>query len=38
MPMHDVEAAWRFHLVNWIFVGAMRVVRAVSLAMTNFSL
>jgi hypothetical protein len=38
MPMHDVEAAWRFLLVNWIFVGAMGVVLAVSLAMTNFSL
>ena len=34
----DVEAAWRFLLVNWIFVGAMGVVLALSLAFTNFSL
>ena len=34
----DVEAAWRFLLVNWIFVGAMGVVLALSLALTNFSL
>ena len=38
MPMPDVEAAWRFLLVNWIFVGAMGVVLALSLAFTNFSL
>ena len=38
MPMPDVEAAWRFLLVNWIFVGAMGVVLALSLALTNFSL
>jgi hypothetical protein len=36
--MPDVEAAWRFLLVNWIFVGAMGVVLTVSLALTNFSL
>jgi hypothetical protein len=34
----DVEAAWRFLLVNWIFVGLMGVVLALSLAFTNFSL
>jgi hypothetical protein len=34
----DVEAAWRFLLVNWIFVGAMGIVLALSLALTNFSL
>jgi hypothetical protein len=34
----DVEAAWRFLLVNWIFVGAMGIVLALSLAFTNFSL
>ena len=38
MPMPDVEAAWRFLLVNWIFVGAMGVVLALSLVFTNFSL
>src|SRR5271154_7488685 len=38
MPMPDVEAAWRFLLVNWIFVGAMGIVLALSLAFTNFSL
>jgi len=37
-PMPDVEAAWRFLLVNWIFVGCMGVVLALSLAFTNFSL
>jgi hypothetical protein len=36
--MPDVEAAWRFLLVNWIFVGAMGVVLALCLAFTNFSL
>ena len=36
--MPDVEAAWRFLLVNWIFVGAMGAVLALSLAFTNFSL
>jgi hypothetical protein len=34
----DVEAAWRFLLVNWIFVGTMGAVLALSLAFTNFSL
>jgi hypothetical protein len=38
MPKDDVEAAWRFLLANWIFIGAMGVVLALSLAFTNFSL
>src|SRR6202140_1345068 len=38
MPMPDVDAAWRFLLVNWIFVGGMGIVLALSLAFTSFSL
>src|SRR5580658_2632640 len=34
----DVDAAWRFLLVNWIFVGLMGAVLALSLVITDFSL
>lgn len=34
----DVDAAWRFLLANWIFVGCMGAVLALSLVVTDFSL
>jgi hypothetical protein len=35
---HDIEAAWRFYLVNWIMIGVMGALLALSLAFTAFSL
>ena len=37
MPQ-DVEAAWRFFLVNWIIIGAMGALLALSLMFTDFSI
>lgn len=34
----EVEIAWRFFLVNWIFVGAMGAALALSPLATNFSI
>jgi PAP2 superfamily len=34
----EVETAWRFFLVNWIFVGSMGVALAFALFVTDFSL
>jgi hypothetical protein len=34
----DVDAAWQFLLVNWIFVGLMGAVLALSLVVSDFSL
>ncbi len=34
----DIDAAWRFFLVNWIVVGAMGAALALSLAVTGFSI
>ncbi|HML07242.1 MAG TPA: phosphatase PAP2 family protein [Xanthobacteraceae bacterium] len=36
--MDDAEAAWRFFHINWIVVGAMGAVLALSLLVTNFSI
>ena len=38
IPEEDVEAAWRFLLLNWIVVGAMGAALALSLAVTDFSI
>ena len=38
IPPEEIDAAWRFFLVNWIGVGAMGAVLALSLLVTNFSL
>jgi len=34
----EVETAWRFLLVNWIFIGGMGATLALSLLLTDFSL
>lgn len=34
----DVEAAWRYFLLNWIMIGAMAATLALGLVFTNFSL
>jgi hypothetical protein len=38
IPEEDVEAAWRFLLLNWIVVGTMGAALALSLAVTDFSI
>ena len=38
IPEEDVETAWRFLLLNWIVVGAMGAVLALSSAVTDFSI
>ena len=34
----EVETAWRYFLVNWIFVGSMGVALALALVLTDFSI
>jgi len=34
----EVETAWRFLLINWMFIGGMGVALAASLMLTDFSL
>jgi hypothetical protein len=34
----EVETAWRFLLVNWVFIGSMGVALAFSLLLTDFSI
>lgn len=34
----DVEAAWRFLLLNWVFIGGMSTALAFSLLFTDFSI
>lgn len=38
VPDDNVETAWRFFLVNWIFIGAMGAVLGLSLLATDFSI
>src|SRR6202040_3682231 len=37
MP-EDIDAAWRFFLLNWIVVGAMGAALALGLVVTDFSI
>jgi hypothetical protein len=34
----EVETAWRYFLVNWIFIGSMGVALALALVLTDFSI
>jgi hypothetical protein len=34
----EVDAAWRFFLFNWIVIGSMGTVLALSLVTSNFSI
>jgi len=36
--MSEVEAAWRFFLLNWIMLGAMSAALALAIACTDFSI
>jgi hypothetical protein len=37
-PAEDVDAAWRFFLLNWMMIGTMAAMLALGLVFTNFSL